>query len=279
MMTINSVNQSQVYAKSRSIHGTPVQLHGTSNTFDLGGIKAKNGMTIKPNRLIRSDSLSKLTYKDKWRLDKQSHLRVVIDFRSTAEMHQMPDKELSYAIIHHLSVMADPRFGVHSPKQYAVQLAHRQPNNMQLFYKKMVTNRHSIKTYQKMFKLLLNNRSGAVLYHCTHGKDRTGIATMLILSSLGVPKKAIFQNYLQSNQALRSFNKIEQHQIKRITHNHRTLLNLKRSQIASRSYLRAAYSAIDHQSGSVKNYLKHKMKLSNSAISTLRKDYLTKHQP
>lgn len=278
-MTINSVNRSQVYAKSRSIYGTPVQLHGTSNTFDLGGIKAKNGMTIKPNKLIRSDSLSKLTYKDKWRLDKQSHLRIVIDFRSTAEMHQIPDKKLPYAVIHHLGVMADPHFGVHSPKQYADQLAHRQSNNMQLFYKKMVTNRHSIRSYQRMFKLLLINRSGAVLYHCTHGKDRTEIATMLILSSLGIPKKTIFQNYLQSNQALRSSNNIEQRQMKRITHNHRALLNLKRSQLASRSYLKAACLAIDHQSGSVKNYLKYKMKLSNSAILTLRKHYLIKHQP
>ena len=41
--------------------------------------------------------------------------------------------------------------------------------------------------------------SGAVLWHCTEGKDRCGLTTALILEVLGVDRKTIMEDYLKTN--------------------------------------------------------------------------------
>ncbi|MBZ3777047.1 tyrosine-protein phosphatase [Lentilactobacillus otakiensis] len=256
--------------------GTHINLSAIPNTCDLGGIRAKNGQRIRSGRLIRSAALTKLSHHDKWVLNKQHHVKVVLDFRSIGEIHQAPDKKLTGSHYHRLSVMSDPNFGVHTTSQYAAQLAAKQPNNMELFYQKMVLQSHSVKAYRAMFNYLLKQKSGAVLYHCTYGKDRTGIATMLILSSLGIPKATIMKNYLASNKYLKATTTKEYKQMKHYTHNRKVLVNLKRSKTAHAAYLNAAYAAVYHRSGSMKHYLSHEMRLSKHDVQLLRQMYLTK---
>jgi hypothetical protein len=52
--------------------------------------------------------------------------------------------------------------------------------------------------YKKFFELLLAQNSGALLYHCSAGKDRTGVATALLLSALGVDRETVIKDYLLS---------------------------------------------------------------------------------
>jgi protein-tyrosine phosphatase len=57
-------------------------------------------------------------------------------------------------------------------------------------------------TAQAAFKALLTgiaDGDGAEFYHCTAGKDRTGWATAVILTLLGVPQSTVMQDYLLSN--------------------------------------------------------------------------------
>ena len=51
---------------------------------------------------------------------------------------------------------------------------------------KLVTDPAARTNYKQFFNVLLNNKSGATLWHCTAGKDRAGFGTMLVLSALGV---------------------------------------------------------------------------------------------
>tara|TARA_A100001388_G_C28608186_1_gene421511 strand:- start:280 stop:765 length:486 start_codon:yes stop_codon:yes gene_type:complete len=55
--------------------------------------------------------------------------------------------------------------------------------------------------YSKFLDLLLNT-SGGFLFHCSAGKDRTGIGGALILYALGVEKKVILEDYLLSNKSI-----------------------------------------------------------------------------
>ncbi|MFX5464860.1 tyrosine-protein phosphatase, partial [Acinetobacter baumannii] len=58
-----------------------------------------------------------------------------------------------------------------------------------------------------LFSVLLSqNEKDAIVYHCTAGKDRTGIATALVLYSLGVPKQTIWKDYEASNYYRQSDN-------------------------------------------------------------------------
>jgi protein-tyrosine phosphatase len=53
-----------------------------------------------------------------------------------------------------------------------------------------------------MFELLLRE-DGALLFHCSAGKDRTGFGAALILTVLGTPREAVMQDYLASNRLWR----------------------------------------------------------------------------
>ena len=48
-------------------------------------------------------------------------------------------------------------------------------------------------------------KHGALLFHCTAGKDRTGMAAYLILSALGVEQKIIMEDYLLTNTVTQEF--------------------------------------------------------------------------
>lgn len=263
-------------ANPTSSVGSTIHLSTTPNAHDLGGIRTKNGQHIRQNRLIRSAALTRLNHHDKWLLDKRQHVKVILDFRSSGEIKRAPDVKSPGARHIHLSVMSSPDFGVHTISQYANQLAAKQPNFMEQFYQKMVLEPHCVEAYRTMFHYLLKQRSGAILYHCTYGKDRTGVATMLILSSLGVPRTTIMKNYLASNHYLKKTTAKEYRQMRHYTRNPTVLRNLTRSKAARSTYLNAAYSAIDRHNGTMKHYLHRQMRLSNHDIRQLRTQYLAK---
>lgn len=60
------------------------------------------------------------------------------------------------------------------------------------------------KAFDKLFKLLLKN-DGSVYYHCSAGKDRTGIATFLIMMALDMNEEDAINEYLLSNKYLKNF--------------------------------------------------------------------------
>ena len=55
--------------------------------------------------------------------------------------------------------------------------------------------------YRALFDDLLSLPEGqSLLFHCTQGKDRTGVAAMLILSALGADEDTIMRDYLLTNE-------------------------------------------------------------------------------
>ena len=56
--------------------------------------------------------------------------------------------------------------------------------------------------FRELFARLLAPGKGAVIVNCTAGKDRTGIATALVLTALGVPYETVRNDFLLSNAAL-----------------------------------------------------------------------------
>ena len=54
----------------------------------------------------------------------------------------------------------------------------------------------AVKAYKQFFDILLDQEEGAILWHCSEGKDRTGLASLLILHALGVPPETIMEDYL-----------------------------------------------------------------------------------
>lgn len=66
-------------------------------------------------------------------------------------------------------------------------------------YRSFVRDEYSVKQYARFMDILLNHEKGAVLWHCSAGKDRAGIGTALLLCALGVPRKTIREDFMKTN--------------------------------------------------------------------------------
>lgn len=188
------------------------RLEGAPNFRDLGGLPAADGKHIKYGRLLRCGHLAYITDEDARRLTEDYHLRTVIDMRTENEMHRRPD-----TILPHINYLRCPIFekklegitretAVISPVESALNMAHNvqgcDPHErMKSLYERFF-DEEGLENYAKFFDLLLQQEEGAVLWHCTMGKDRCGTGAMLLEWMLGVPDELILADYLYTAHRL-----------------------------------------------------------------------------
>ncbi|WP_203639751.1 tyrosine-protein phosphatase [Levilactobacillus wangkuiensis] len=248
--------------------GSQIKLKGAVNVRDLGGYRTKTGKTVKAHVLLRAAALNKLTKADVQKLKKTYHVRTDIDLRSKAEAAKDPDVKMSG-----VNYVFDP---VVKDVSQQFSLTSKDGNKvMQDGYKAMVMTKQGQTAYKKMFKVLLKNPKGqAVLWHCTAGKDRTGVGTALVLSALGVNRKTVMNDYLLSNKYLAASNKAAIQQLKAKGADAATIKMMTDMMSVKKSYLNAAFSAIDKKYGSVDKYLQKGLGLTKADQTKLQKLYL-----
>ena len=101
----------------------------------------------------------------------------------------------------------------------------------------------------------MNHGDGALLYHCTIGKDRVGVGTMLLLSALGVDRETIMEDYLLTTLYTEQNRRAVCQEAKAYTDDPAAQFALEAFESARESYLRAAYQSIEQNYGSVDTYL------------------------
>ena len=225
------------------------------NFRDLSYLGLKEGM------ICRSDVLYNLSKKDKDFLKKEHNIKIVIDLRRKRERKRLKDSFI---------------FGV---KHYNLQLAKdgeiimKEHMGMTLpdmapFYKEIV-GKEKKKTWTKIFKLLLKNNNKGILYHCSSGKDRTGILTAVILYALGYDKETIYKDYLLTNESPLYY---KEHVPEALTEEQKkTWLDYFE---ARKEYLDISFDEIDKEFGSLDNFLKENCSLDEEKIKFLKQKYL-----
>lgn len=159
------------------------------NARDLGGLKTASGKSTAFKRFVRSDEPSLLSEEDLEAL-LEYPIRTVIDLRSTEEIERRGSPFINHPGILYRNISlfeSDPD----SADDPTVQVA--------LSYTLGELYIYLLKTRQvqlaEVFRLILYAPEGAVLFHCTHGKDRTGIIAALLLSLAEVSREDIVSNY------------------------------------------------------------------------------------
>ncbi len=241
-----------------------VHVKGAINFRDIGGYQTADGKTVKWNKLYRSADISHLTDSDLDSLQKR-HIRSVVDFRGVKESEAAPDRlpaGTAYALC---------PAGSDSLPDAKKTMAMIQSGNFLLdFYGNPQYLGPRFKPFFSMLLTMPPNE--ALLYHCTGGRDRTGMATALLLYALGVPMATIEADYTASNVYLQpSMAKM----ISMMTQSGEVdAATVKKSMELRPELLQAMFQGIIKKYGSVNNFMQVELGVGPQQIATLKAIYL-----
>ncbi|TCL57217.1 protein-tyrosine phosphatase [Kineothrix alysoides] len=262
-----------------------IPLKGVHNTRDLGGYTAADGSRIKHCCLIRSGELFDLTKEDKEVLTRDYGLATVVDFRTEAERYERPDPKLDGVnyivnpILHEkvLGITREKKTDEDAVGRVLKQLGGNEAAGaeyMKNIYSSLLTDSYCKKQYASFFDILLNQEKGAVLWHCTAGKDRAGTGAVLLLSALGIPREQIVADYMKVNEFAaegidKMMNKVFQRTgDKRLAEHIHTLFTVQEG------YINTLFKIMEEGYGSVWRYLQEEMGLNGDGLITLKDKYL-----
>lgn len=227
---------------------THLPMEGGYNFRDLGGLETKDGKRIKWGKLLRTDDLFNLTNDDLIYLSSIPVITIV-DFRCKEEYKALPDKIPADVKYHYYLCIEPGRLkefskNVHTNKNDVI-------NAMKHLYKLLVTDDKYIDAYKEFFTYIQDQKKLPVLFHCSAGKDRTGLAAALLLFALDIPKETIIKDYLASNDYLvdKYYPLIKQNSSNKYLY---TVIP---------EYLESALNEIERNYGTIHNFLIHRMHL------------------
>lgn len=241
-----------------------VVLQGASNFRDLGGYRGAAGKTVKWGHIYRSADISKLTDADLQTLTAR-HIATVCDLRGPDEIKTSPDRLPAGATYVNLPAGSE---NTGSASMMLARVANRD-SMMRAFYSRTD---HLKAKYKPMFdQLLALDNDKALLFHCTAGKDRTGVGAALVLSALGVDRATILKDYAATDE----YWKGNREQIMQMMAKQGMDPKATQAMLAANpAYLHATFDAIDRQYGSMDNFLAQEMELTPDRLALLRTRYL-----
>ena len=257
------------------------------NARQLGGIQA-GCHRVKQNKLFRSSNLSKATEHDLLRLRDEFDVHLVIDFRSDFEYMRKPDKLLDGMESALIPVLDESMHGDAFNKDQVVPATGidfmeflfgiaRHPIAKTLkdkLYNYFVESDYAHRQYKKFFETVLALKGAPVLWHCTSGKDRCGFGAVLMLAALGADDDSILDDYAESEKSYHK--QLEAMTAKGrqsgMTEEQLDILHFLVS--VKREYMETPVRRINQEYGSLLEFIKQKIGVSQPEIETLREYYL-----
>ncbi|MGI9667887.1 MAG: tyrosine-protein phosphatase [Acidimicrobiia bacterium] len=179
-----------------------VALDGESNFRDLGGYQTSSGRTVRRGLVYRSGRLSQLSDEDVDRLE-QLGIRVVVSLLSSIDEQEHGQDRLPPGVrLVRLPITSAAADELVSGSVHALRsgdFSELPPSTNERIHRMLVEAGRT--QYAELFELLAAPGTGPLVFHCSHGVHRTGVAAALILGTLGVPWDTIRDDYLLSNFA------------------------------------------------------------------------------
>ena len=193
---------SSAVAKPAPAHpapGTQLAFAGGNNFRELGGYLADEGKHVRWGQIYRGIPTGKLTGEADRRLLDSLGLRLILDLRSSGEAKKEPDYVPDGArLVQICGLCAEDGVEIaFAPGdiEKLMQTAEEGESISQRLYRRMLTGN---KAFKELFRALEAGET-PILFHCSAGKDRTGVAAMLILLALGASDEVICADFEQTN--------------------------------------------------------------------------------
>ncbi|MDR0230381.1 MAG: tyrosine-protein phosphatase [Flavobacteriaceae bacterium] len=251
-----------------------VVLNKITNLRDLGGYITQDNRQIVWGKFYRSGHLHKLKRKE-FKNFEELNITTVIDLRTDKEIGKKPDV-LPLQVNHQVKqayedsedmftkTRKDVLKGLVTPKQA--------DSLVSVFYSLYTFDRP--KVMQDIFKELLTTNE-AVLFHCSAGKDRTGMVSALLLSILKVDRKTIIEDYLLSNnyreEQIVSLMKLAK--VGKVFYPKVDYQVIENFSWVKAIYIQAMFDSIDAKYGNIDNYIRDVLKISDKE----RQDIIEKY--
>lgn len=233
---------------------------GGYNIRDLGGYRGAEGKRLVWGTFFRADDMAHLSDEDIAYLG-SIPLTTVFDFRTQKEVQAAPDRLPSTVkqVIHRPLAPGNVapgeiqhgKFGAYDDTDAF----------MRVVYRELASDAGINAVYREFFRLIQNEDAIPILFHCTAGKDRTGMAAAFLLFALGVDRETIIDDYMASNAYLAG---------------KYTLLTKDNPQLAvlysvKPEYLLTGIETMEKSHGTVENYLSRVLDVD---IAAMRSRYL-----
>lgn len=268
-----------------------IGLKGTGNARELGGYTGAGGKKVKRGVFLRTGSLTKITEDDINKLTSVYHLDTVFDLRMDEEVMGEKDPEIEGVNNLHLSILDMKSMQQSSEDEIVKYLGNDWQNADPIemlvaavksgminydMYIGFLESQSGKDSYRKMFEVIKELPEGrAVLFHCTQGKDRTGLAAMLILAVLGADNETIMRDYMLTNE----FNAARIEGEKAIAGKYMSnedeaeLLLMAMDKVSEKTMLNAI-SFLESKYGSITGYITSGLKVPEDDIKKLRDRFL-----
>ena len=267
-------------------------VRGIVNARDLGGYKAADGLTVKTGRLLRSAHLAEATNSD-LRYLSGLPVSLVIDFRKEEELNGKIDRPVEGARYVSLPIDASGNAAAEATEEEKKKFTGRKKFDVKKVIvmaafndkaKKVAQNMYPVlffdpdcqAQFAEFFRLVLSADDGAVLYHCTQGKDRTGIASALLLAALGADRETIVADFDATNAIYQADVRKYSRRVRFLGGKEEEVGVVKAFLGANTENFVAALDELDRRYGSLDEYLRGPMGLSEEDIQNLRGRYLFK---
>lgn len=274
------------YTEEDELLKQTIALGTVSNARQLGGYPAADGKRIRDGLLLRSGALFNASQSDIDRLEKVYKLSAVIDLRTAEEAAEKPDPTINGASHYHIPVVNE---GQDAPGQPAIVDIYRlyddNPGRAYVemvragalseeMYTSLLDSKTALHAWRQFFDVLLSHKKGAILWHCTGGKDRAGLASVMVLSVLGVDKETILADFALTNEALRLNIANITVQASQYTSDP---IELERAAALAGVYVPHMLKVFDRtesECGSILAFIQQRIGLTDEEVAKLRKMYL-----
>ena len=239
---------------------------GIENFRDLGGLARSDGARLKEGLLLRSGHLGRASAADLARLAEMG-VGLVIDMRDRGERRRAPDRTVARA--ENVWLPPAPDLNAVIPfRSDTPQMVHKMFHE---FYRYLALHPDAIGAYEAFFqRLLAAEADRAVLWHCSQGKDRTGVGAMLLLSALGFERETVLDEYMRTNE----FAQKQLEQLRFTRADEQELAIMAEVFPVFEENARYYFDCVQIEYGSVQNYLELALNVGPEEIARLEARYL-----
>ena len=278
VMILSCSCQTDVQKEELELKNQLIGITGAHNSRQLGGYQIGN-KKIKNDLLLRTAAISGLTEADSVLLADKYRVQRIYDFRGKNEAMTSPDVIPGNAGYLSLSISFDVSENVSEKKQSQEEMIMMLLQNADNplvqdmcdhMYDKIFFDEASQDVYRRFFADLvsLDPKDGAVLWHCTQGKDRAGSASAMLLAALGADRDLIMADFTLSKEYYDPF-------VDKIPVNNDTQSKVLNTLISANPVIfEQTLDKVDAKYGSLRNYLTECLGVTPEMMETLRDRYL-----